>query len=83
LAGLVSEHRQAQVAATVLSTVLDDATGYGRVVRSSDGSLEKLVEHKDASDAELAINEVNAGIYVFSAPQLREQLSNLTLDSGK
>ena len=83
LAGLVSEHRQAQGAATVLSTVLDDATGYGRVVRSTDGSLEKLVEHKDASEAELAINEINAGIYVFSAPQLREQLSNLTLDNAQ
>lgn len=83
LAGLVIEHRQAQVAATVLSTVLDDATGYGRVVRSTDGSLEKLVEHKDASEAELAINEVNAGIYVFSAPLLREQLSNLTLDNAQ
>jgi bifunctional UDP-N-acetylglucosamine pyrophosphorylase/glucosamine-1-phosphate N-acetyltransferase len=83
LAGLVSEHRQAQVAATVLSTVLEDATGYGRVVRSADGSLDKLVEHKDASETELAIREVNAGIYVFSAPQLREQLGNLTLDNAQ
>lgn len=83
LQGLINQHRQAQAAATILSTVLEDATGYGRVVRSADGNLEKLVEHKDASAEELAINEINAGIYVFSAPELRAQLSNLTLDNAQ
>jgi bifunctional UDP-N-acetylglucosamine pyrophosphorylase/glucosamine-1-phosphate N-acetyltransferase len=83
LQGLIQEHRDAQAAATILSTILDDATGYGRVIRTADGNLEKLVEHKDASPAELAVNEINAGIYVFSAPQLREQLSNLTLDNAQ
>ncbi|MDH6532497.1 bifunctional UDP-N-acetylglucosamine pyrophosphorylase/glucosamine-1-phosphate N-acetyltransferase [Aurantimicrobium minutum] len=83
LLGLVQHHRATQAAGTVLSTVLDDATGYGRVIRSADGHLEKLVEHKDASAAELAVKEINAGIYVFSAPQLREQLSKLTLDNAQ
>jgi bifunctional UDP-N-acetylglucosamine pyrophosphorylase/glucosamine-1-phosphate N-acetyltransferase len=83
LQGLIQEHRDAQAAATILSTILDDATGYGRVIRTADGNLEKLVEHKDASPGELAVNEINAGIYVFSAPQLREQLSNLTLDNAQ
>ncbi|MEY4039756.1 MAG: Bifunctional protein GlmU [Actinomycetota bacterium] len=83
LQGLIQQHRDAQAAATILSTILDDATGYGRVIRTADGNLEKLVEHKDASPAELAVNEINAGIYVFSAPQLREQLSNLTLDNAQ
>lgn len=83
LQGLINQHRQAQAAATILSTVLEDATGYGRVVRSADGNLEKLVEHKDATADELAINEINAGIYVFSAPELRAQLSNLTLDNAQ
>jgi bifunctional UDP-N-acetylglucosamine pyrophosphorylase/glucosamine-1-phosphate N-acetyltransferase len=83
LQGLIQQHREAQAAATILSTILDDATGYGRVIRTADGNLEKLVEHKDASPAELAVNEINAGIYVFSAPQLREQLSNLTLDNAQ
>ena len=83
LQGLINQHRQAQAAATILSTVLEDATGYGRVVRSADGNLEKLVEHKDATAEELAINEINAGIYVFSAPELRAQLSNLTLDNAQ
>lgn len=83
LQGLINQHRQAQAAATILSTVLEDAAGYGRVVRSADGNLEKLVEHKDATADELAINEINAGIYVFSAPELRAQLSNLTLDNAQ
>jgi bifunctional UDP-N-acetylglucosamine pyrophosphorylase/glucosamine-1-phosphate N-acetyltransferase len=83
LQGLINQHREAHAAATILSTVLEDATGYGRVVRSADGNLEKLVEHKDATDDELAINEINAGIYVFSAPELRAQLSNLTLDNAQ
>ena len=83
LQGLINQHRDAQAAATILSTVLEDATGYGRVVRSADGNLEKLVEHKDATAEELAINEINAGIYVFSAPELRAQLSNLTLDNAQ
>ena len=83
LQGLINQHRDAQAAATVLSTILDDATGYGRVIRSADGNLEKLVEHKDANPDELAVKEINAGIYVFSAPQLRDQLSNLTLDNAQ
>ena len=83
LQGLINQHRDAQAAATVLSTILDDATGYGRVIRSADGNLEKLVEHKDAKPDELAVKEINAGIYVFSAPQLRDQLSNLTLDNAQ
>lgn len=83
LQGLINQHRDAQAAATVLSTMLEDATGYGRVIRSGDGNLEKLVEHKDANQDELAIKEINAGIYVFSAPELRAQLSNLTLDNAQ
>ena len=83
LQDLINQHRDAQAAATVLSTILDDATGYGRVIRSADGNLEKLVEHKDANQDELAIKEINAGIYVFSAPERRAQLSNLTLDNAQ
>lgn len=71
---LVEVHRAASCAATVLSAILDDATGYGRVVRAADGSLDRIVEHKDAADDELELREVNSGSYVFSAAGLREQL---------
>ena len=74
LTDLVARHRSAAASATILSAVLDDATGYGRIVRGADGAVQRIVEHKDADDAVLAITEVNSGSYVFSASALRELL---------
>ena len=74
LARLIAEHRAANAAATLLSAVLADATGYGRVLRDQDGGLLAIVEQKDASPDELAITEINSGTYVFSASSLRQQL---------
>ena len=74
LASLVAEHRAARASATLLSAVLDDATGYGRVVRDSQGALDRIVEQKDATAAELGITEINSGTYVFSVGALRRQL---------
>ena len=75
LGELIAEHRAASAGATVLSAILDDATGYGRVVRGVDGLLEGIVEHKDATDLQREITEVNSGTYVFSVAPLREQLA--------
>lgn len=75
LGSLISEHRAQASAATLLSAILEDSTGYGRVIRSSDGSLDRIVEQKDALDDELAVLEVNSGTYVFSVAPLREQLA--------
>jgi bifunctional UDP-N-acetylglucosamine pyrophosphorylase / glucosamine-1-phosphate N-acetyltransferase len=72
---LIAEHRAAKAGATLLSAILDDATGYGRVVRSANGLLEGIVEHKDANDDQRLITEVNSGTYVFSVAPLREQLA--------
>jgi bifunctional UDP-N-acetylglucosamine pyrophosphorylase/glucosamine-1-phosphate N-acetyltransferase len=77
LAGLIEAHRQAGAAATLLSAIVDDATGYGRVVRDADGGLERIVEQRDALDAELAITEINSGTYVFGVAALRTQLPRL------
>ncbi len=74
LAALIAEHRAARAAATLLSAVLDDATGYGRIIRSSDGALDRIVEQKDATEIERAVTEINSGTYVFSAGALRVQL---------
>ena len=74
LAALIAEHRAASAAATLLSAVLDDATGYGRVIRDSDGALDRIVEQKDATEVERAVTEVNSGTYVFSVSALRVQL---------
>ena len=74
LTGLIVAHRAASISATVLSAILDDATGYGRIVRSLDGSLDRIVEQKDAVDTELALTEINSGTYVFTVSALREHL---------
>ncbi|RDV84637.1 bifunctional UDP-N-acetylglucosamine diphosphorylase/glucosamine-1-phosphate N-acetyltransferase GlmU [Ammonifex thiophilus] len=58
-------HRRKGVAATVLTTELEDPTGYGRIVRDAEGRLRRIVEHKDAAPAEREIKEVNTGIYCF------------------
>ena len=72
--------------ATMATTKLDDPTGYGRVVRRSDGSVDKVVETKTAGDAtpeELAITEVNTGIYAFDGAFLLETLPQLTADNAQ
>ncbi|QNO38131.1 bifunctional UDP-N-acetylglucosamine diphosphorylase/glucosamine-1-phosphate N-acetyltransferase GlmU [Protaetiibacter sp. SSC-01] len=74
LGALLEQHRAAAASATILSAVLDDATGYGRIVRDADGSVTAIVEHKDADETVLAITEINSGSYVFAASALRELL---------
>ncbi|GAA1685627.1 bifunctional UDP-N-acetylglucosamine diphosphorylase/glucosamine-1-phosphate N-acetyltransferase GlmU [Microcella alkalica] len=82
LAQLIAEHRSRAAAATVLSAVLDDATGYGRIVRSTTGDLDRIVEQKDATDDERAITEVNSGTYVFSVAPLRSSLALVSTDNA-
>jgi bifunctional UDP-N-acetylglucosamine pyrophosphorylase/glucosamine-1-phosphate N-acetyltransferase len=81
LTGLIEAHRGSGAAATVLSAHLDDATGYGRIVRGDGGGLDRIVEHKDATDAERALTEVNSGTYVFAANDLRTQLAKVGTDN--
>ncbi|NLV56233.1 MAG: NTP transferase domain-containing protein [Acidimicrobiales bacterium] len=72
---LVDHHRANDVACTVLTARLDDATGYGRIVRGRDDRVARIVEHRDASPEELEIDEINTSIYCFRrsvlAPALR------------
>lgn len=83
LAALIGAHRDGKTAATLLSTVLDDATGYGRIIRDDDGRLDRIVEQKDATAAELAVDEINAGVYLFGVSALRDQLANLSVDNAQ
>lgn len=82
LAGLLAEHRSRAAAATVLSAVLDDATGYGRIVRGIDGALDRIVEQKDASDDERALTEINSGTYVFQLAPLQQTLALVSTDNA-
>lgn len=81
LRDLVAYHRQHQLKVTVLSTILDDATGYGRIVRDENGDFVKIVEQKDASPEEQSIREINSGMYVFRSADLSDSLEKLTNDN--
>jgi bifunctional UDP-N-acetylglucosamine pyrophosphorylase/glucosamine-1-phosphate N-acetyltransferase len=83
LATLLEQHRAAAAAATVLSAIMDDATGYGRVLRTAAGDVDRIVEQADASEAELAVTEINSGTYVFGILPLREQLSLVTTHNAQ
>ena len=76
ISALVAEHEKAGNAATVLTSTLEDATGYGRIVRDRYRRVQRIVEHRDARPDELEIREVNTGIYAFRrdllAPALRQ-----------
>jgi len=67
----------------LLSVILRDATGYGRIVRDTAGNVFRIVEHKDANTKERAINEGNTGILCASAKSLRQWLSNLKNDNAQ
>ncbi len=77
LAGLIADHRAHDRAASVLSAVVDDPSGYGRIVRT-DAGFSRIVEHTAASEDELAISEVNSGTYVFRVGPLRAALAKVT-----
>lgn len=84
LDGVVSRHEsEPRAAVTVLTSTADDPAGYGRIVRDDDDQVLRIVEHKDASEAELAIDEVNSGVYAFDAQVLRESLGRLSTDNSQ
>ncbi|MFC3337305.1 bifunctional UDP-N-acetylglucosamine diphosphorylase/glucosamine-1-phosphate N-acetyltransferase GlmU [Paracandidimonas soli] len=67
----------------VLTQFMEDPSGYGRIVRGADGGIERIVEHKDASPDELAINEVNTGILVAPTGKLKEWLGRIRNDNAQ
>ena len=83
LAGLLGEHEAADAAATVLSARIADPTGYGRIVRDDSGAVIGIVEHKDASERELAIDEINSGVYAFRASALTSALNHVSSDNAQ
>ncbi|HZS21243.1 MAG TPA: bifunctional UDP-N-acetylglucosamine diphosphorylase/glucosamine-1-phosphate N-acetyltransferase GlmU [Pseudonocardiaceae bacterium] len=77
LAELISEHHRSGHAVTVLSAVVEDPTGYGRVLRDCSGAVSGIVEHRDASTAQRDIREINSGVLACDATVLREALGRL------
>jgi bifunctional UDP-N-acetylglucosamine pyrophosphorylase / glucosamine-1-phosphate N-acetyltransferase len=83
---LVGAHAESGAAATMATTILEDPTGYGRVVRDSDGGVLRVVETKkqgDSTQAEREIREINTGIFVFDANALRGALPRLSTDNAQ
>lgn len=74
---MLETHIDGGFSATVLTTFLEDPTGYGRILRSNDGQFIQIVEHRDATKKQLGINEVNAGVYVFDAKHLKSALEKV------
>ena len=77
LAGLLERHRASGVSATVITAMLEDPTGLGRIVLDAQGDLEAIVEQKAATPAQLAINEINSGIYCFDAALLWKHIGEI------
>jgi bifunctional UDP-N-acetylglucosamine pyrophosphorylase/glucosamine-1-phosphate N-acetyltransferase len=80
---LIDEHEQSGNALTLLTMKLDEPGMYGRIVRDASGSVQRIVEAKDASDEEKKIDEVNAGIYIFDAANLFDHLRNLSPNNAQ
>ncbi len=83
---LAAAHARSGSAATIATAVLDDPSGYGRVVRGPDGTVERVVETKAAGDAtelELRIREVNTGMFAFDGPELLSALEQVSSDNAQ
>lgn len=83
IATLLAEHAATDAKATVLTARMADPTGYGRIVRAEDGSVVGIVEHKDATEAQRAIDEINSGVFAFDVAALDSALGRLTTDNSQ
>ena len=78
----LEQHTSTGCAATVISARVDDPHGYGRIVRDTDGGLKAIVEHKDADEQTLKIDEVNSGGYWFDCQKLLSVLDRIRSDNA-
>lgn len=80
---LIKVHQNNNSTATLLTADLDDPFGYGRVIRDVDGSVESIVEHKDANESQLKIKEINVGIYLFDSKSLFKALKSVKNENSQ
>lgn len=75
---LFKKHEESKAKATILTAYADDPTGYGRIIRNTDSHVEKIVEHKDASEEERKVREINTGTYCFDNKALFDALKKVS-----
>lgn len=80
---LVETHINEKNAITVLSAVVDDPTGYGRIIKDNWGKFVKIVEQKDATLEEQRVDEINSGMYIFDSAVLNQALAKLTNNNAQ
>ena len=80
---LMERHRASGAAITVLTTLLEDPVGYGRIVKDAEGNVLGIVEHRDATDEQRNIREINTGIYCAENPFLFEAVSEIGNDNAQ
>jgi bifunctional UDP-N-acetylglucosamine pyrophosphorylase/glucosamine-1-phosphate N-acetyltransferase len=83
LAGLVATHDASGAAATVLTALVADPAGYGRIVRGPAGGFEAIVEDTDATPEQRAITEINSGVYAISGALLGDAIKRVPTDNAK
>ncbi len=80
---LIDVQQETGAGVVVLTAEVDDPSGFGRVVRDSDRTVRRIVEQRDATEAELAVTEVNTSVYAFDAASLREVIGELTTENAQ
>ncbi|MEI3604565.1 bifunctional UDP-N-acetylglucosamine diphosphorylase/glucosamine-1-phosphate N-acetyltransferase GlmU [Pseudogracilibacillus sp. SE30717A] len=80
---LFEHHELSGSKATILTTIIKNPTGYGRVIRNESGEVERIVEHKDADDKEKSVNEINTGTYCFDNEALFSALKKVNNNNAQ
>ncbi|MCY8930862.1 bifunctional UDP-N-acetylglucosamine diphosphorylase/glucosamine-1-phosphate N-acetyltransferase GlmU [Bacillus subtilis] len=80
---MLKEHTRREAKATILTAVAEDPTGYGRIIRSENGAVQKIVEHKDASEEERLVTEINTGTYCFDNEALFRAIDQVSNDNAQ
>jgi len=83
LSKLLQLHQNEKAAATLLSAKLSDPTGYGRIIRKANGTVERIVEEKDANEKEKRIAEINSGIYCFEKDELFTAIKKINCENAQ
>ncbi|MHA6620281.1 bifunctional UDP-N-acetylglucosamine diphosphorylase/glucosamine-1-phosphate N-acetyltransferase GlmU [Pseudonocardia sp. DLS-67] len=83
LTALLHDHASSGAPLTVLTSAVDDPTGYGRVLHATDGTVSRIVEERDASLEERAVQEINSGVYAFDAAFLLSAIGRLRTDNNQ